>query len=497
MMFLFLFFLGLACKTVAEQGDASAACAAVLQQGVYNIIAQDLNKNSYSQFQGVICTVSPNVTYSAYLDSANWDSWNSAASFFHITSDENSPMSESQFDQFQQVAASYQGSYCGFVQSNEGNSELFHQYIQTVNPEVYAAYQSCLSLYSTGIRFSSQFGFGSNSVFINVQFVSMVYGAQAMITGVTIVPAHTAACFIHSDSGPSHSTDFFLSLKPQETYSIACHSFGNDTATEVITVGISTTQGTYLTYLYNTYQDNSSSSSTVHLQAQIKQLANQVKHSQQLLTKLSRSINNNNNQPLRPLEISASSSSSGSAAPHRSSASAMDFSGTTVISTRNEVVSLSPTPLTVSVAETGVYLVAYNGRLQGIANSPTNNPKVNWWNVHLAHQRCGCDLSTAFGGQSEVNTGNYWIGSLTAGDVLEMKFFVNSDENNDNGNGNGIGNSVLRGQTNVVNSNNNEKKSVPIASADHRGVNSLNAVWLRPSLESESGTDTCSSSCMM
>jgi hypothetical protein len=487
MMFVFLCFLGLACKTVAGQGDASAACAAVLQQGVYNIIAQDLNKNSYSQFQGVICTVSPNVTYSAYLDSANWDSWNSAASFFHITNDEDSPMSESQFDQFQQVAASYQGSYCGFVQSNEGNSELFHQYIQTVNPEVYAAYQSCLSLYSTGIRFSSQFGFGSNSVFINVQFVSMVYGAQAMITGLTIVPAHTAGCFIHSDSGPSHSSDFFLSLKPQETYSIACHSFGNDSATEVITVGISTTQGTYLTYLYNTYQDNSSSSSTVHLQAQIRQLANQVKHSQQLLTKLSRSINNN--QPLRPLEIASAGSSA-----HRSSASAMDFSGTAVVSTRNEVVSLSPTPLTVSVAETGVYLVAYNGRLQG--NNPSSHPKVNWWNVHLAHQRCGCDLSTAFGGQSEANTGNYWIGSLTAGDVLEMKFFVNSDnsdQNNNNGNGNGV---LLRGQNNVVN-NNNEKNSVPIASADHRGVNSLNAVWLRPSLETESGTDTCSSSCMM
>jgi len=368
------------------------------------------------------------------------------------------------------VAASYQGSYCGILSSNEGNSELFHQYLQTTNPEVFAAYQSCIALYSTGIRFSSQFGFGSNSVFINIQFVSTTFGARAMITGLTIVPQNTAGCVIHSDSG--NSTNFHLELTPDETYSVACHSFGNDTTTDVITVGISTTQGTYVSYLYNSPQVEASIS-IAQLQAQVRQLAAQVKHSQRLLSRLTNNNNFNNNNELHALEIAPAG-----IFPH-SSASVMDGSSRTV-STRNAVTSLSPTPLTVSVAEDGVYLVAYNGRLKGLTSGTTasswrrrlsfretaansnEGENNNWWNIHLNHHRCGCDLSTAYGGHGDANTGNYWIGSLAAGDVLEMKFLVNSDS----------------------------RESGVVTSADEHGLNSLHAVWLRPSSETD-----CS--CMM
>jgi hypothetical protein len=141
--------------------------------------------------------------------------------------------------------------------------------MQTINPQVFQAYQSCVSLYSTGIQFFSQYGYGSNSAFINVQFVTTTFGARAMITGYSVFPDHTATCQLFGEAG--RSKKFYVSMIPEETYSVICKSFNNVTV-DVVTVGISTTQGVFLTYLYNRQPATLLS----QLQAQVTQLQAQM-----------------------------------------------------------------------------------------------------------------------------------------------------------------------------------------------------------------------------
>jgi hypothetical protein len=277
MNFLFFLIVALIFEKITGQGDASNACSNVLQQGVYNTFSSSSSKSSYSEFQSAMCSMTSTMTYSEYLNSgrnaqssSNYYSWNTAASFLGIdlsggSSGGTSDMTESEFTQFQKAANSYQSSYCASNSGNSGSSELFNQYMQTINPAVYTAYQSCISLYTTGIQFSSQYGYGSSSAYINVEFSSSSFGSKAIITGFTVFPENTAACQLFGDLGLS--AKFYMNMIPDETYSIICKSY-NNASVDVVSIGISTTQGIYMTYLYN----RQPAALLSQLQAQVNQL---------------------------------------------------------------------------------------------------------------------------------------------------------------------------------------------------------------------------------
>lgn len=158
-------------------------------------------------------------------------------------------LTQEQFTQFVSLATSYQSAYCGSTSSSteQGNPDTFNEYMQTVNPEVYAAYQSCIALYSTGIQFSSKYGYASSSAFINIKFVSNAFGAKALLTGLSVFPENGATCTLYGDTGATDK--FYINLIPDQTYAIAC-KVNTECPTDVVTLGISTTQGTYLTYVY-------------------------------------------------------------------------------------------------------------------------------------------------------------------------------------------------------------------------------------------------------
>lgn len=240
--------------------DAAAACSGVMQQGVYNTFSSSSSSTSYSQFQSAVCSLDTAESYSDYAKSAAANSasssaysWNVAASGFGFggsggASGSNSVMTADEYAQTQSLSSSYQKQYCGSNSGSSGDASEFNSFMQTLNPQVFDAYQSCIALYTTGIEFSNQYGYGSSSAFINVKFSSKTFGAKAILTGISIVPEHGAGCTLFGDTGATQK--FFLNLVPDETYSIACRANTSSRA-DVITVGISTTQGTYLTYLYN------------------------------------------------------------------------------------------------------------------------------------------------------------------------------------------------------------------------------------------------------
>jgi hypothetical protein len=421
---------------VHAQGDASSACGNVLQQGVYNVLSSSKSTSTYAQFQSAMCSMSSTMTYSEYLNagsnsqsSSSYFAWNAAASFMGIgasggNSGGQSQLSQSEFTQFQSAAASYQESYCGSSSASSGSSDLFNSYMRTISPEVFSAYQSCLSLYSTGIHFSSQYGWGSDSSFINIEFSSDTYGARAEINGIVIVPQGSASCIFFGDKGPTDR--FSASLFPDKTYTVACKSNHNATV-DVMTIAISTTQGIYMTYLYN----QPPATLLSQLQAQVTQLQARI-------------------ESLETNKDVGSYKDVTSYAPR-------------AITARNTVTSLSPAPITVTIEQTGVYLVTFSGRLWSLASTDL------WWSVHLYHQSCSCSYSVAFGtgyiaadlgfGEGDGNSGNSWIGSLSAGDVLELKFFVRVG-----------GSSPTSGPA--------------VNSGDSNGVNSIQAVFLRPSSDS-------------
>jgi hypothetical protein len=68
------------------------------------------------------------------------------------------------------------------------------------------------------------------------------------MTGLSIVPDGSASCLFFGDHGAT--TKFSAPLIPEETYTLACKS-NHNASVDVVTVAVSTTQGTYMTYLYN------------------------------------------------------------------------------------------------------------------------------------------------------------------------------------------------------------------------------------------------------
>jgi hypothetical protein len=246
------------------QGDASSACGNVLQQGVYNIFSSSASSATYAEFQSAMCSLNSSTSFSEYYNSAHsetargtYNSFSTAVkasyglfggSFSTEGQHSDSEMSKEQFETFQKLSSSYQSQYCGSNSGKSGSAQYFNQYMQTINPQVYSAYQSCISLYSTGVRFTSQNGWGANSVFVNLMFVTTSFGSKALLSGIEIVPEGAATCKLYGDKGPTQK--FYASLIPDETYSVACKSNNNATV-DVVTVAVTTSHGTYITYLYN------------------------------------------------------------------------------------------------------------------------------------------------------------------------------------------------------------------------------------------------------
>jgi hypothetical protein len=281
MKFLFFLCVALLFDKIAG-GDASSACGNVLQQGVYNVFSSSKSTSTYAQFQSSMCSMDSSMTHEEYKNSgknaqsrSSYDALNVDASFLDIFSagggheSENKEMTASQFEEFKKAVASYQSQYCGSKSENSGSSDLFNSYMRTISPEVFSAYQSCISLYSTGIQFSSQYGWGADSSFINIEFASDTYGARAEINGIVIVPDNSASCIFFGDKGPTNK--FSASLVTDKTYTVACKSHHNATV-DVMTIAISTTQGIYMTYLYN----QPPAPLLSQLQAQVTQLQSKV-----------------------------------------------------------------------------------------------------------------------------------------------------------------------------------------------------------------------------
>jgi hypothetical protein len=411
MMFLFFLCVPLIFEKVVSQSDASSACANVLQQGVYNVFSASTSTISYSQFQASMCAFQDSMTYDKYLsagdDSASrstYNAWNADASFFGISpgggsSSGSSQMTESEFNQFKSFQASYSSQYCVSSSGSSSNPQLFNQYMQTINPQVFSAYASCVSLYGKGIQFESQYGFRSSSAFINVEFTPTTFGEKATITGATIHPEGAATCQLFGDKGLS--SKFYVAMVPDETYSIVCKSY-NNASVDVVDIAISTTQGIYMTYLYNRPPTPFLS----QLQAQVTQLQTKMNQLESLLTTTNEVVG-----------VLGSSYTTGMAS------AALDWERS--LNTRMAYASLNPFPLTVTITESGTYLVVFTGRLRGFSATDTG------YKALLYHNRCSCVYSDAFGGPTTSSypwgntpTTNSWIGNLVAGDVLELKYFL-------------------------------------------------------------------------
>jgi hypothetical protein len=144
--------------------------------------------------------------------------------------------------------------------------------------------------------------------------------------------------------------------------------------------------------------------------------------------------------------------------------SVTDSSGSNTLPSRCLLQSLSPRSVQITIPKTGLYSVAFSGRLRGLS------VEDNYWVTAIYSTKNLCVLSSAFGSgyipgghflQGETSAGNTWIGTLTEGDVIQLRFFVH-----------GFGKSVL-------------------AAGDNLGVDHLHALYLAPATSISSASEIC------
>jgi hypothetical protein len=128
-----------------------------------------------------------------------------------------SQMSASQFSHFQSACQVYQSSssLCASTSGSNYNQQQFNQLIQTINPVVFDAYNSCLKLYATGLQIQTTSGINSQSLNFDLTYIPPLGSGTAQITGITIVPPNSATCQLSClpPSGAGHHRRTLLTTK--------------------------------------------------------------------------------------------------------------------------------------------------------------------------------------------------------------------------------------------------------------------------------------------
>eukprot|EP00898_Chlorokybus_atmophyticus_P006766 jgi/Chlat1/7090/Chrsp57S06781 len=251
---------------IPAAGQSSiSACAAVLNQGIYNSVSQSSASQSYQEFQTSLCTYKSTYTFQQYQTdsssssaSSTWRSVEAAANYMGVfggsvgASWGDSHLSANQFKLFQQNAAEYQDHGCSASSSSASSSHDLKYINNWVDPNIISAWQSCVKNFATGTTIQSTTGVNGDSVALNIVFDSTVSGATASLNGYSVTPAKAAACTLY---GPKVTSSAQLSLvwplATSVTYNVYC-VINATGLTRAVDVFIYTSPGGYYhAILYN------------------------------------------------------------------------------------------------------------------------------------------------------------------------------------------------------------------------------------------------------
>eukprot|EP00898_Chlorokybus_atmophyticus_P007837 jgi/Chlat1/8054/Chrsp73S07523 len=273
------------------QSSPISACAAVLQQGVYNSVTQSTSSQSYSQLQTTLCTYDSSYTYATYVADHSSQSTDSYARHIDATASQigvwgasgsadwgDNHMTADQFSLFQNNAYEYKRTSCGASLASS-SADASVQYINNwIDPNVISSWQSCVKNFATGTAIQSVNGVNGDSVTLNILFSSSVSGATASLNGYSVTPTRAAVCTLFGPKVTTTAkTSLVFPLAPSVAYNVYC-VINATQLTRAIDVFVYTSPGGYYhAILYNAI----SPTQIARLQAQIVNLQAQVSSANQ------------------------------------------------------------------------------------------------------------------------------------------------------------------------------------------------------------------------
>jgi hypothetical protein len=242
----------------------ASACSQIIQAGIYNTFSTSSGQSSYATFQSTMCSDLSGYTYDEYSSQigstqANSEAVNvnAAASYFGIggsvgVDTSKSSLSQTQFNTFKSTQSAYRQTACGSSSSSNGFSDSVNSVSNVIDPSISASYTSCLKIYATGIQITQTTGVGSQSLSLDIQFVTNNLGAKAYMTGISF--NGPATCKLKGPSLPKGATSTFqFKLIVDAVYTIVCQlQFSVKADGKITDIYLSTTPGgTYHALLFH------------------------------------------------------------------------------------------------------------------------------------------------------------------------------------------------------------------------------------------------------
>lgn len=133
-------------------------------------------------------------------------------------------MSAESFGDYSAQASAMKSSSCESSSSQAQSRQAASVLQQTIDPNIVAAYVSCLDLYRVGIQTKTSSAYDAQNLALDIKFAGQTASSRARITGITILPEGSATCTVTAVTGATTPRPFaaVITMLPNQGVTVVC-----------------------------------------------------------------------------------------------------------------------------------------------------------------------------------------------------------------------------------------------------------------------------------